>query len=65
MQRISPVVLEKQKINALNVISPFRHYLYLDKGVNSTFQNFILYTQGGIEPSLVEIGPVILEKEDF
>ena len=53
-------------LNFVNVFSLFRNYLPLEKGWALQFeQTWILMTQKGIVPSLVEIGPVVLEKKFF
>ena len=62
---IGSVILEKKIFfNFINVFSLFRNYLPLEKGralyLNKTL---IPFTQGWFEP--VEIGSVVLEKENF
>ena len=50
-------------LNFVNVFSLFCNYLPLKKGWGSSFeQTWIPFTQGCFVPSLVEIGPVVLEK---
>ena len=53
--------------NFVNVISRFRNYLPFEKGgASSSFEQiYIPFTQGCFVPSLVEIGPVVLEKKIF
>ena len=49
--------------NFVNVFSLFRNYLSLKKGRGPSFdKTLIRFTQGCFVPSLVEIGPVVLER---
>ena len=49
--------------NFVNVFSLFQSYHLLEKWCGPSFEkNLNPFTQGCIEPSLVEIGPVVLEK---
>ena len=63
---ISPAVLEKktfkfwQCIFAISLLSPFEKWLG-----HSFEQTLIAFTDGNFVPSLVEIGPVVLEKNIF
>ena len=57
-----PVVLEKY-LNFVNVFSLFSNYLPLEKGVTLLFEQiWIPLTQECFVPSLIEIFPVVLEK---
>ena len=50
--------------NLFNVFSLFRNYLSLEKGRSpSSEQIWMPFTQGCFVQSLVEIGPVVLEKK--
>ena len=50
-------------LNIFNIILHFRYYLPLEKGVAIHFNKLESPTQGCFVPSLVEIGPVVLEKK--
>ena len=51
--------------NFVNVFSLFRNYLPLEKGRALHLNNLESLIQGYFVPSLVEIGPVVLEKKIF
>ena len=59
---IGSVVLEKRIFNFVIVFSIFRNYLPLEKGGARHLNKLEPFTQGCFVPSLVEIGPVVLEK---
>ena len=60
------VVLEKKIFfNFVIVFSLFRNYLPLEKGRALHLNNLESLIQGYFVPSLVEIGPVVLEKKIF
>ena len=55
---------EEDFLNAVNVISLFCNYLPFGKGNGPLFdQKWIPFYQGCIMPSLLKIGPVVLEKK--
>ena len=59
---------EEDFLNFVNVFSLFRNYLPLEKDGAlhlNELANLNPFTQGCFVPSLVEIGPVVLEKKDF
>ena len=63
---IGPAVMEKKFFNFVIVLSLFRNHLTFEIGWSPSFeQTWIHITQGGIVPSLVEIGLVALEKKIF
>ena len=61
---IGPVFLKKIFKYFFYIILLFRYYLPLEKGRGPSFeQTWIPSTQGCFVPTLVEIGPVVLEKK--
>ena len=63
---IGSVVLEKKILKFCQCIFAISQLSPLGKGRGPSFeQTWILITQEGIVPSLVEIGPEVLEKKDF
>ena len=61
--KISYVVLEKKTFKFYQCIFHFQNYLPLEKNGPLFEQTWIPFTQGCFVPSLVEIGPVVLEKK--
>ena len=61
---IGPVILEKKIFEFQQYIFAFSQLSHLEKGWGTSFkQIWIPFTQGCYVPSLVEIGPVVLEKK--
>ena len=57
-------VWRRRFFNFVNVFSPFCNYLPLEKGGGPSFeQTWIPFNKGWFVPTLVEIGPVVLEKK--
>ena len=66
MVEIDPVIKVSRFVNFFNILSPFRFYLPLEKGVTLDLYKFESpCTQGCFVPSLVEIGLVVLVKKIF
>ena len=64
-KKIDPVDLERKIFKVRQSILLFCSYLPLEKSVALYLTNLNLFTQGCFVSSLVEIGPVVLEKKIF
>ena len=62
--KLSKLCWRRRFFNFVNVFSLFRNYVPLEKGGAPSFkQTWIPFTRGCFVPSLVEIGPVVLDKK--